>query len=709
MKKKAFVILFLLLPLLSHSMAEEGVVVLLSRWDTAATVTIKLRVLDQLSRAYYPISPYKADSIARSGLALALRHDYPAEEAMMHYCLAKTLRLQGQYAKALLHLEVASDRYKTIASEDQDIKIRIILVQQEIGNVYLRKGNMKQAFKYLDLAQRELFYLFGNKDRSIDGIRGDLAHDLGKAYEVLEAWADAERHYQESKELYESFEVDSRESFGREKGNVFGNLSRVLSQKRNLEEAFEYLNQQRIIMNGLGDPAALAETYLSSGDYYKVKNQLAPAEEAYVNALNIFRKRGEKYKEAETYLKLGDLFRAQAQWEEAQSSYEKAVSISGEIGAKYVKGLGLRRLSLCFQALGKWEPALKSYQEYKAIVTFLLSGEHPWKIPLESSLANISPEIEYLELQQKYQSEQLRRAKLINHLALGGLICIGFFLMLSGIIFKKEEKAHKKLAIQNKKLLLEVDLSNKKVAQLTHSEMELQSTNATKNKLFSILSHDLRGQMGGIAAFSKILSEQADTFTREQFKGFAGKLHRSSSGLFQLFENLLQWSKAQSHELEYKPEIFSLQTIFSHNLALHEIIAKEKRITLSSDVEEFFLLKTDKNMLDFVLRNLLSNAIKFTYPKGTVRLEAGKDKLGYIVIRVVDTGMGISKEVQKNLFDKDHHPTTYGTGNEKGTGLGLLLCSEFLEKMGSSLQFLTAPGQGTTFYFTLPECKLSVS
>jgi PAS domain S-box-containing protein len=253
-------------------------------------------------------------------------------------------------------------------------------------------------------------------------------------------------------------------------------------------------------------------------------------------------------------------------------------------------------------------------------------------------------------------------------------------------------------------LVVAVDITPHKDAEkvLRNSEKKLREANATKDKFFSIIAHDLKNPFNAIIGFSNLLYESYDTFTEKQKKSFIKNICDASESTYKLLQNLLDWSRTQTGKIEFNPEVIDLSLITSENIAMLKSAADNKEIGLHSDVPFNTLVFADENMIKTVVRNLLSNAIKFTTRGGAIYIKA-KEQKGYVEVSVADTGIGISPENQKKLFSIDEQLKTPGTENEKGTGLGLILCKEFIEKNKGCLSLESVPGQGSVFRFTLPK------
>jgi signal transduction histidine kinase/ligand-binding sensor domain-containing protein len=265
---------------------------------------------------------------------------------------------------------------------------------------------------------------------------------------------------------------------------------------------------------------------------------------------------------------------------------------------------------------------------------------------------------------------------------------------------RTREIRRQKEIIEEKNIQLEV--SNR---ELKNSETELRELNATKDKFFSIISHDLRNHLTALLGFSDMLYRSFQKFDDEKKHKYSRSIDRSAKDLYDLLENLLQWARTQTGVLQCKPKTFDLGILIPEIISTYNITAKKKNVNLSWEIRKFTYAYADKNMVRTVMRNLISNAIKFTEKEGDIRVTAnGKD--GFVEVSVLDTGVGIGSGSRDMLFKIGKARSTRGTAKEKGTGLGLIICKEFVEKNNGRIWFESpipdGSEKGSVFHFTLP-------
>jgi len=278
------------------------------------------------------------------------------------------------------------------------------------------------------------------------------------------------------------------------------------------------------------------------------------------------------------------------------------------------------------------------------------------------------------------------------------IISITFIWFITRLYSKRLKTANIQLESIIKKRTLEITRQKEEI--LIHRD-ELELANASKDKFFSIIAHDLKSPFNSILGFSEHLVEQVAKKNYENIEDFAEIILKSSQTALNLLSNLMEWAQSQTGRMKFSPEQLDLTNLINDTVTQFENTALQKEIVIAKSLPHGLLVFADNSMLSTVLRNLISNAIKFTYQGGKIRISAEKNQ-NEIKISVADTGKGISNEVLNKLFQIDGNITTPGTQNETGTGLGLILCKEFVEKHNGKIWVESKEKEGSEFYFTIP-------
>jgi signal transduction histidine kinase len=268
------------------------------------------------------------------------------------------------------------------------------------------------------------------------------------------------------------------------------------------------------------------------------------------------------------------------------------------------------------------------------------------------------------------------------------------YAQLQGIVTKNNEQC----------FLIAVDITERMRAELEIKlkNEELYAANSEKDKFFSIISHDLRGPFNAFLGFTKLMVEELPSLTQDEIHKMAGAMRDSAVNLFRLLENLLEWSRLQRGITSFEPGPFLLMPMIAESM--HPVIdlANKKEIDIIFEIPADLEVFADQYMLASTIRNLASNAVKFTTKGGKVTIAANTPPGNSVEISVRDTGIGMSPQMVADLFRLDVQTNRKGTDGEPSSGLGLLLCKEFVEKHGGKLRVESEEGKGSVFYFTIP-------
>lgn len=255
------------------------------------------------------------------------------------------------------------------------------------------------------------------------------------------------------------------------------------------------------------------------------------------------------------------------------------------------------------------------------------------------------------------------------------------------------------LEIKHSRDIIETQRQN-----LLNKNKELQELIATRDRLFSIISHDIKGPIHYIIGYSGLLIDSVSKSGDPEAEVHARYISESIDELNSVLENLLEWSNLQQNKTIFSPERINLKQLVDSALRLYKKIALQKSVTIENEIDDNIFVVVDKYMIATVLRNLLINALKYSYKNGLITIKAKPNENG-VVLSVIDRGVGISKEKIPILFSIQKKKTTKGTDDEKGSGLGLILCKEYIEKHNSHIHIESTPGKGTTVSFFMPAEK----
>lgn len=239
-------------------------------------------------------------------------------------------------------------------------------------------------------------------------------------------------------------------------------------------------------------------------------------------------------------------------------------------------------------------------------------------------------------------------------------------------------------------------------AEIKQKNEQLKELLSTREKFFAIIAHDLKSPFQGLLGLTQIIAENPENFTLKELAGLTTGLHQTASNLYSLLRNLLEWAQIQRGSFSFSPQLIVLETIVSDNIQLLRKRAREKKISLRSTIKPEMQIYADSNMVNSLVLNLITNAMKFTNAGGRVTISAKQNKEGMIQVSVKDNGIGMPEEISEKVFQAGEKVKRKGTDGELSTGLGLILCKEFVELNGGTIWLKSEEGAGTTFYFTLP-------
>jgi signal transduction histidine kinase/Tfp pilus assembly protein PilF len=315
------------------------------------------------------------------------------------------------------------------------------------------------------------------------------------------------------------------------------------------------------------------------------------------------------------------------------------------------------------------------------------------------------------ELQTKYETER----KEIENKALrtSNELQQKYFLFISALIlitlavtysrYRSKRKANQMLKEKNDQIRHQHQELEFMFSQLQTKEENLREANITKDKFFSIIGHDLKNPLHAITLSSELLINNYKYMNSEELEKFIKNINQSGTQITQLLENLLEWARSQSGKITFQPKVLQLKKIIEENIQLHEGSISKKNIHLFYDISNEIMVYADDNMLHTIIRNLISNAVKFSYEGGRIRVEVTDFNIDFYSIAIIDEGIGISESDMDKLFQIDVKHSTVGTSKEKGTGLGLIICREFIQQNGGMIIVESKLGVGSKFSITIPK------
>ncbi|GBF20634.1 MULTISPECIES: tetratricopeptide repeat-containing sensor histidine kinase [Arenibacter] len=574
----------------------------------------------------------------------------------------------GEHSKAIDNYEMALVNAKKDNNHDLSLRIGNELANE---NVYI--GNYSTALLgYLE--NIKLAQAYGN--RKMESILYENVADLYAT----------QKDYDQALYFYEKVEkINSKIGNDINSAQTMSNVASIYAETEDFQNALFKINRSiKIFEQGeVWDWLAYA---------YEVKGKVYLKQKQFTRALYWYDKSAELHENLQDDRGIIDLYNGMAEANfglEKDSISQNYAMMAYEISSTIKSMEGVKKCSNTLYKVYKnqedYASALKYHEIFRQISDTLSRDENKMSMTMLKTEISHKNQQEALVLKNE---KALAKQRLYIYIAILFVIIMGAiaFLVVRGQKILK--KLNRELEVQKEDLELR--------------ESELWETNNTKNKLFSIIAHDLRGPIGALEGLLKLLN--SGDIKESEFKEFIPKLKNDVNSISFTLNNLLTWGQSQMREATTDPTNVDLNALVENNINLLSELAFTKMITMDNLIVNKAIIWSDENQMDIVIRNLLSNALKFTPNNGHITI-GYVDRPDYLEVFVKDNGIGMDEYVQEQILSKNTNITTYGTNNEKGTGLGLSLCSEMVIKNGGTLWVKSEINEGSTFYFTVPKGK----
>lgn len=651
--------------------------------------TTRIDLLIKLSKQFRNSNSDSSFYYARKALseAQSIKYDYGIAEAFRYIALIHFNI--GDYHKSVDTLEIALPIYKKI-NDDSGIANCL----KQIGDSYLRLADFDRA---LNLYHRSLkiFDRITNSDDNILKYKSGLYNSLGFLNRQIDNREQAIGYFKKA------LSIDRKIKNFNGMMATYINLGLIYYDNKEYEQSLEYnlkaynlgikVENYRLLLTATNN---LGRTYMNLGAYDKAISCL-------MESYSISEKFEDKNALFRTMFIIAEVYENSGDYEGAMNHLKQSLDIALEINARNDLPIIYLKLSEISENLKNFSSSLSYYKEYKRLNDQLNNLENKKKITEIESKFEIDKKDKELQLKDL----EIQRQDIILYTTIGSTILLFIFAFVFYYQSKLRKNANRTIEEINAKLIDTNKVLEKKSIQIQEQNEKLTELNATKDKFFSILAHDLKNPLGLFLSISNFLSDSYDSINEEEKKNMINNIQSSAKNINTLLENLLQWARSQTGAINCKPEKIDLSILIFEIKYIYAPLADEKGITLSINLEEDLFITSDKNMISTVMRNILSNAIKFTNTGGIISILASKNN-GRIYINFKDNGVGIDKNQLDKLFKIDKAFSTSGTNMEKGTGLGLILSYEFLKKNNGNINVISEDGNGSEFIIDLPDGKI---
>lgn len=669
--KKIFCILLLSIFAYSSSSGQGRADSLRRVLTGSSSDSLRVRTLIALSTHHQYVDFGQARVYADEALSLATRiNDLPTKVAA-YQNKATLLTISGDYTAAL--------RYDNLTLENDILlhdSLNISRDYNNIGNDYYDLGEYDDAFFYFAQSHRVAAAIK-------DTFRMLVAdHNVGRVFKEMGHYETAVQHLLASRKLSEQLkDVEGIAYTYDEIGDVqlrrhqYDSAEQSLLQALHLAKKGEFKVLQPRIYGKLAMVSSKKGGYGSALAYYDT-------------AYSLNERTNDRHGMAEVALGRALIFAHQQRHDEALANLENSLTVAKELNARILEIKCYNQLSSLWEMKGDYRKSLSYFKQYKQLEDSLFSQELQGKMlrrQLRFETESRDSQIAMLNQKDALQSSELRKQEFVRNI-LVVVMALSVILLVSVYRSGRRRRQINNLLLQHQE-------------EMEKRSEELERLNQVKDKFFSIISHDLRSPINALSGLLDLLDKGAVTATElpKHIKELKARFNHTRT----LLNNLLDWTLLQMDKLSVQAARIDIYNIVEENIQLLSAV-QSKDIRLINEVPRNAIGFADSNTINLVIRNLITNAIKFTNDKGTVRI-AAREKDTEWLMTVKDNGVGMNSDVLKMLFDKTAPYTTRGTANEKGTGLGLILCKEFVEKNGGRIWVESEEDKGSTFSFTLPK------
>ncbi|OFX82330.1 MAG: hypothetical protein A2W99_09770 [Bacteroidetes bacterium GWF2_33_16] len=682
--------------------------------ENTAFDTVRINLLNKTALKYSNINVLKTLQYGNEADSISKRLGYKYGEAESQRMIGVYYRIKSDYNQALINFN-----YSIKLDLETGNKKGIANANNNIGSIYYSQGDYSKAHEYFnksfeianELGDKTLISNYynnigiiyrhqGNYPKALESYQNSLRIDeetgnktgLANSYNNIAIIYRHQGDFSKALEYYQkSLQIKEETDDKRGMSISYSNLGVTYYYKGDNSKALEYLGKSLEIREETGDKRGMASCYNTIGEVNSVMGNYSQALNFYTKGLGLSIETGSKSLEVTIYSGLGALYLKQNKISEAFRYCKKAYELAQSINDIGLLKSSSEMLHKCYAAMGQYKEAYFYLGVFKSLSDSIINEENTKKIVGLEYEYKYEKEKELAALEQEkkdaiYQ-EDLKRQKSIRNSFILGFVFL--FVLLAFVLYSFIQKRKTNLLLAAKKLEIE------------NKNEELTILNSDKDRFMQILAHDLLGPLSSSLGLSEALLEDFQTQESETIEQVIKTIHRSQQNIINLLNDLLLWSKMQAGKIPFKPENLDFKEICNDILKEKQSQADQKNITILSYVDESTCVFADINMLKTILRNLISNAIKFTNRNGKVEIFYEKNDQ-YTIITISDSGIGISDEDKYKLWNFANPHTTPGTNKERGTGLGLILCKEFVEKHGGKIWVESEPGNGSKFKFSIP-------
>jgi len=636
--------------------------------------TAYVNMLNNKSRELYMSDPKKALEFAIKGKEISTLTGYKKGLANSLLSMGSAYYFQNDFQKALDNFSLAKNLYREI-----DDSKGLANCLNNIGLVFIDLNKYALAQEYFMNALL-LYDSIGFNNGKITGYNNmaRIYYQTGNPDKAIE-------YFNYALEVYASTEEPDINAYIM----CYNNIAIILLEQKKYQSALDNLFKAKEIALNNNLKKQLSLIYINMSHVYLAQNETKSAINCLENMMQIADEFDDDIALINAHIQFANIYSKKRDFHQSVDYGKKAMKIATELGLIDMQMAAHNILYNTYKELGKYEDALKHLESYKALNDSVFSAQKNKQLLEVEAVYQIEKKEKENELLKKdniiKDLDILRKEKQRNYLLVGIFLIISFAVAVL-YFYTNKKKANTILQEQRNKL--------------KYINGKLNEALALKDKFLSILSHDLRSPVIALGNSLKKLKNTDLQRNSDDFQKQIELFEKQYETTKELLENLLLWANAQSDKLPFNKEKLVLKKIIENCTSVYTEAAQLKDVELITSNSEILEVSADKFMLESIFRNLISNALKFSFKGGQINISI-KEEAENILVTVSDTGIGMSEDELEKLFSAGQNFSKSGTSGEKGTGLGLLLCKEFVEKNGGTIWVESSKGKGSRFYFTL--------
>ncbi len=491
----------------------------------------------------------------------------------------------------------------------------------------------------------------------------------------------------------------------RDFGIVLNNIGHVHFRNNQLDSALNYFYKALEVNEEDNDERGASASKSNIGIVYRNMGEYEKGLKYHFDAYEIGKKYNDRYGMISTLRYIAEDYIHLNQIEKATNYALRSLIMAQDLGSLGEEKNTISLLAEIYEKREQYKKTthyLKLESKLKDSLFSIEKAQVLGRLQTAYELENKAQENQMLKIEKEANSQQIKMQRYLLYLSAAFLLIAFSLLVIILLSRRKIKHSNQELITKNQEINNQKHTIQEKVKALDDKNKELKNINQIKDKLISVIAHDLKNPFNSISGYSELLLTEFESYSTSELKSFLSIIHDNALKGNMLLDNLLQWSRIQTSTIQFVPVEQKLYKLVYDELFFAQHKAKEKDVKLLTNIPENTEVFADSNMLKTVIRNLVSNALKFTPEQGQISISSERISNG-VKICVKDTGSGIQPQIKEKLFTGEAGVTTPNKSGEKGTGLGLMLCKDFIDKHKGEIWFESEPNQGSSFYIILPD------